>query len=176
MTNKSKAKKLGFLLMGSFGFLAFPKPALAVCPICTIAVGAGLGLSRFLGIDDSVIGLWIGGVIISSSFWFASWLIKKYSWKIKENYLKTGISLATALLILVPLYMSGIAGHPLNTIWGIDKLVFGSILGSGLFLASIWADQKLRQLKGRQLFSYQKVVFPIVFLAIGSLIMYFLTK
>lgn len=173
---KNKANKIGVSLLGLGVVLAFPKPALAVCPVCTIAVGAGLGLSRFLGIDDTISGLWIGGIIISSSFWFTSWLIKKYSLKIKEVYLQAITSIVTALLVLIPLYISDIVGHPYNTILGIDKLVFGSILGAGLFLASLWADNKLRAFKGKQLFSYQKVAFPVGFLAIGSLIMYFLTR
>jgi len=32
----------------------------AVCPVCTVAAGAGVGLSRWLGIDDIIIGLWVG--------------------------------------------------------------------------------------------------------------------
>jgi hypothetical protein len=166
--------KIGFLV--SLIRLAFPSLALAVCPVCTIAVGAGLGLSRFLGIDDTVTGLWIGALIISSSFWFVNWVRLKYKLKIKESYLKAGVSLVTGALVLVPLYFADIIGHPFNTLWGIDKLIFGSILGSGIFLFALWSDQKLRQIKGKQFFSYQKIAFPIGFLAIGSLIMYLLTK
>ncbi|KKU63742.1 MAG: hypothetical protein UX88_C0023G0019 [Candidatus Woesebacteria bacterium GW2011_GWC2_47_16] len=58
-------------------FLLSPKTALAVCPVCTVAVGAGLGVSRWLGIDDSVSGIWVGGLVVSLSFWFADWLTKK---------------------------------------------------------------------------------------------------
>ena len=156
--------------------LVLPTPTLAVCPVCTIAVGAGLGLSRFLGIDDTVSGLWIGALIISSSFWLVNWLMAKYKLKIKESYLKAGVSVVTGALILIPLYFVDIIGHPYNTLWGIDKLVFGSILGSGIFLLALWTDQKARKIKGKQFFPYQKVVLPIGFLAIGSLVMYLLTK
>src|SRR3990172_4136169 len=51
--------------------------ALAVCPVCTVAVGAGLGISRALGIDDTVTSVWIGGLILSMSFWLIDWLKKK---------------------------------------------------------------------------------------------------
>ncbi|MBU2577676.1 hypothetical protein KKA69_02480 [Patescibacteria group bacterium] len=44
----------------------------AVYPVCTITVGAGLGISRWLGIDDSIPGLWIGGLILSSGLWLAA--------------------------------------------------------------------------------------------------------
>jgi len=55
----------------------FTKKALAVCPICTVVIGAGVGLSRWLGIDDTISGLWIGGLIISMIVWTINWLGKK---------------------------------------------------------------------------------------------------
>ena len=51
-----KAISKAVLALGLF----FAIPAKAICPVCTVAVGAGIGLSRWLGIDDSITGLWIG--------------------------------------------------------------------------------------------------------------------
>ncbi len=48
------------LSLATFLFLG-ANSAQAICPICTIAVGAGVGFSRYLGIDDTIAGLWIGG-------------------------------------------------------------------------------------------------------------------
>ncbi|MCX6758247.1 MAG: hypothetical protein NTX14_00895, partial [Candidatus Nealsonbacteria bacterium] len=63
------------VFIASFIFsLLTARPALAVCPICTVAVGAGLGLSRWFGIDDSISGLWIGGLIVSFILWTIDWL------------------------------------------------------------------------------------------------------
>ena len=45
--------------------LLFAKKALAVCPICTVAAATGIGFSRWLGIDDTITGLWIGGLTVS---------------------------------------------------------------------------------------------------------------
>ena len=70
-------------------------------------------------------------------------------------------------------FWSGIIGHPFNTILGIDKLVFGSILGFFAFILGVWADKKIREIKGKQLFNFQKVVFPVVSLLIVSLVLYF---
>jgi len=49
--------------------LFLPSYALAVCPVCSIAVAGGVGLSRWLGIDDTISGIWIGGLIISLAIW-----------------------------------------------------------------------------------------------------------
>lgn len=167
-------KKLTYFLTTlNLFILALPSSVAAMCPLCTVAVAGGLGLSRWLGIDDTISGIWVGGIIISSSLWFISWLnAKRPKWKV-DTY-QAAIVLAFYLLVLGPLYYYNIIGHPFNTIFGIDKLIFGAALGSLGFMAGMWIDKKVRKAKGRQLFNYQKVVFPVGTLAILSLGGYFL--
>lgn len=164
-----------FLLLTTYNLL-LPSEAEAVCPICTVAVGAGLGLSRYLGIDDAVSSIWIGGIILSSSFWLVDWMYKKFSEKLKKYEEKT-VTYITIIsmyaLVIIPLWYGKIIGHPFNTILGIDKIIFGTALGSFVFLFGMWADKKVRKIKGKQLFQYQKVVFPVVSLVITSLLLYY---
>ena len=137
-----------------------------MCQICTLAVGAGLGLSRWLGVDDTVSGVWIGGFILSSSLWFYSWLSKKYSRLHTIFYML----LTTALmysLSLVTLAWTGVL---------INKLIMGIVVGSLTFLLGIWADKKVRKIKRKQLFNFQKVVIPVAFLLISSIIVWIITK
>lgn len=47
--------KLIFPTILSFSFM--PLIAKAVCPVCIVAVASGVGLCRFLGIDDAITGL-----------------------------------------------------------------------------------------------------------------------
>jgi len=154
-------------------FFASAKTAHAVCPVCTIAVGAGLGLSRFLGIDDSVSGVWVGGLILSTSFWLSSWLRKKNIsfWAIEI----ISVALMYAF-VLIPLWVRGVLGHPFNTILGIDKFIFGVIVGSITFLAGMISDRRVRKLKGAQLFSFQRVIFPVGALIIASLTLFIVTS
>lgn len=158
-------KLLLFLLFFISLFLASFSLAKAVCPVCTVAVAGGLGLSRYLGIDDAVSGIWAGGLVISVSFWFAGWLKKK-------NLIYLSIIFWTALTYL-PLWKLGIIGHTFNTIWGIDKLIFGSAIGAITFLLAVFTDNKMRKIKGKHLFNFQKVIIPLSFLVIASLLMYF---
>ena len=152
--------------------LAMPAKVMAVCPVCTIAIGAGVGLSRYFGIDDTVTGIWIGGLILSSGLWFSNWL------KHKNIFVKNQTILSVIgfyLLTLVPLYMSNVLGHYLNTLWGVDKLILGIATGSAMFLASIGLDKYLRIKKqGKVLFYYQRVILPVFLLIISSLIFYFI--
>ena len=76
-------KKIIVFALSIFGLnLLFAKQALAVCPICTIAVGAGVGLSRYFGVDDAITGLWVGGLIVSMI------VGRKAGWKRKISVLK----------------------------------------------------------------------------------------
>ena len=146
------------------------KTASAVCPVCIVAVGAGLGFSRWLGVDDIILSLWIGALLVSVSWWTIIWLNKK-GWEFKLQ--KAVIPAAYYLLTLVPLYYVGIVGHPQNRIFGIDKIIFGSALGTLIFLASIWSHNFLKtKNNGKSFFQYQKVVLPVSILLIISLILW----
>lgn len=164
------------LLLFTIYQLLIAREALAVCPVCTIAVGAGLGLSRFLGIDDSVSGVWAGGLTLSSSFWLSDWLAKKFKSKFNFKYKTLLVTILMYVLVFIPLWFTEIIGHPFNTILGIDKFIFGAVVGSVVFLKSVWLDRKVRQIKGKQLFNYQKVAFPLLGLLIASLVLFLITS
>lgn len=165
-------KKLIPLLVLSFLFM-FPKTAQAVCPVCTIAVGAGVGVSRGIGIDDTVTGLWIGGLIISSGLWLANWVRKK-GWKIP--YPEVLSVLLMLIFVIPPLYWSKMIGISGNNLLGVDKVVLGTIVGSILFISSIQVDKLLRKTNnGKVYIYYQKVILPVLFLAISSFIFYLIT-
>ena len=143
-----------------------------MCPICTVTVVAGLGLSRLLGIDDLITSLWIGGLILSFSFVTINWINGKWP-KIRIQRFQIPFILLIYFLVLIPLKWDGSIGVAGNSVWGIDKILLGTAVGSLVFLAGVWTDKKVRAVKGKQLFSYQKVVLPIAGLLIISLVIYY---
>jgi hypothetical protein len=165
-------KKIIFLILTLTLFSA--KVALAICPVCTVAIGAGIGLSRWLGIDDTVTGLWVGGLVVSLIMWTLNWLDSK---NIHFKFRKIATTLGYYLIIIAPLYWMGILGHPLNKMWGIDKLMLGIIIGSVVFLLSaLWYEQLKKKNNGKAYFPFQKVAMPVGFLLIFSAIFYFITR
>lgn len=165
-------KKVLILIFSMALFSA--KSAFAVCPVCTVAVGAGIGLSRWLGIDDTITGLWIGGLTVSLIMWTINWFNKK---NIVFKFRKIITSAGYYLIIVAPLYWMGIMGHSYNKIWGIDKLLLGIIIGSVLFLnSSLWYQSLKKKNGDRAYFPFQKVAMPVGFLAVFSVIFYFITK
>lgn len=159
-----------------------PTTVYAVCPVCTVAVGAGLGISRALGIDDAVTSVWIGGLILSMSYWLIDWLSKRKSAKIDKikkatkSFYEPSIIALMYVLVLIPLWYGKYIGRFNNQFLGIDKILFGTAIGSTVFLLAKWADKKVREVKGKQLFIYQKVVFPVTSLIASSLLLTFLVS
>jgi len=154
--------------------LFFIKPVQAVCPVCTVAVGAGVGISRLIGIDDSITGVWIGGLIISSGLWMADFIRKK-QWKIPIPEILS--ILLMLLFVIPPLYWSNMIGVTNNTLLGIDKIIFGSAIGSLIFFLGVGIDKWLRLTNNDKVYIYyQKVIVPVLLLSITSLFLYFITS
>lgn len=142
----------------------------AVCPICIVTVGVGVGLCRWLGVDDTISGLWIGAMLLALTFWTLIWLAKK-GWNFK--YDKIAVFLIYYLSVFLTLYFTDIIGHPLNRIFGIDKIIFGTVSGTIVFLFSVWFNDFLKSKnQGKVYFPYQKVAVPLAFLIIMSIIFY----
>jgi len=169
-----KNKKFLFYFVLSTFYFLIPVKGLAICPVCTVGVAAGLGLSRWLGIDDVVSGIWIGGLLASFTGWTISWLDQK---KIKFFGRKILVALVYYGTVIVPFYWAELIGHPFNRIWGIDKLLFGAIIGTLFFAGSVLAYEILKRKNGnRAHFPFEKIVFPLASLTILSTIFYFVTK
>jgi len=140
-----------------------------MCPVCAVAVCAGLGLSRWLKIDDTISGLWIGGLIISLSIVSAEWGRRIISFK-------KGLIIFGSLIIfftIFPLYYWKVIGQPLNTFCGVDKLLYGIVMGAILFSAAIGFHLLLKKNhNNHSYFPFQKVVIPLAALIIASLVLY----
>jgi len=152
-------------------FFFFPQNAFAVCPVCTVAIGAGVGLSRYFGIDDVITGLWIGAFIVASALWLFNFLKAK---SINFPYLKMLLLFLTFLVSVVPLYFGNFLNHPFNQIFGVDKIIFGISVGVVLFFISQKIDGSLRAKNNFKVyFPYQKVVIPLTILFVVSVFLYF---
>jgi hypothetical protein len=168
-----KTKKLLYFSLATLGFSA--TPIYAVCPLCVVAIGAGLGLSKYLGIDDTISGLWIGAMLWALVVITIDWLEKKKWLTIWRNTRNILIILFYYGLTIWPLWEKGFIGQPSHEIWRIDKLILGIIIGT---LTLGISDESYKIIKktnnGHAQFPYQKVVMPIVALLIFSLMFYFL--
>lgn len=161
---------MAYLLTIAFLFLLPLAAARAVCPICTVAVCASVGLSRWLGVDDTITGLWVGGLAVSLIIWTVDWLNKK---NIRFMGRKPLIAAGYYFLIIWPLYHYNMIDHPLNKLWGVDKLLLGITLGSISFIIGILINNHLKKKNNNQVyFPFQKVAMSVGLLVILSLALY----
>ncbi len=168
---KIKMKKLLFiiLILGIF----FITPAVyAHCPLCTAAVGIGVTTSRFYGLDDTISGLWIGALIASSALWINRLLKKQY---IPLQSLV--ILILSFAVTAIPLYYAKIiAINSMNAVLGIDKLLFGMILGSLLMPAGVFISNLIKKKIGKVAVPFQTILIIITLLVITSLVLFFSLK
>jgi hypothetical protein len=163
-------KKIAFLGLLLSGFSFAVKVGAQVCPVCVVAIGAGLGLSRWFGIDDVISSIWIGAFMVAIISWTSSFM-KKKGWSFHDDGIV--ITLAYIFLTYIPLYYAGIVGHPLNQIWGLDKIIFGSGVGTVVLFLGHWLHLYLKKRnKGKVFFQYQRVVVPVVALLLTSIILW----
>jgi len=155
---------------------------MAVCPICTVAVASGVGFSRWIGIDDTITGLWIGALTLSMAFWNINWFDKK---KIHFKFRNIITVLAYYLLVVFPLWGMGIIGNKLGALevfgtestLSMDKLTLGIMVGTFAFWTSVlWYAHMKAKNNGRAHFPFEKVVIPNALLIILSFAFFFLTK
>lgn len=164
------------LFIGLFSLISLilsPK-VFAVCPVCSVAVGAGIGFSRWLGVDDIITGLWVGALIVSMIMWTINWFHKR-NIKFKFSILITILSYY--ILVVVPLYFTGIIGHLNPFFLFLDKLSIGIILGSFIFwIMSVWYLHLKEKNDGHAYFPFQKVMMPVGTLIVLSFVFYLLLK
>ncbi len=175
MTFSRKLRLSPLFITGlSLSLFLFAPAAQAVCPVCTFAVGAGLGLARWFGVDDLITSLWIGALTVSVSAWTVNWLAKRGKRFVADTWIFLTVY---AAMIFLPLWYQGIVGHPFNTVWGIDKIIFGSIIGAVVFAVIAKSYELLKARNGGHAhFPFQKVVMPVAPLLVLSAVFYFVTK
>lgn len=163
-----------FKYIFSFLVVALPAKTLAMCPVCTVAVIGGLGLSRWLKVDDTISGVWIGALIISISYWTSNYLKSRKISFFARDFLVSTFYLTTTI---APLYYYEVIGHPFNKLWGLDKLILGLIVGSLIFIFSVGFYQWLKEKNGgRAHFPFEKIAIPVLSLGLTSLVFFLITK
>src|SRR3989344_3325964 len=152
------------LAMAITSLVLWPPKVMAHCPLCTAAVGSGLVIARSMGIDDSIVGIWVGAFIISTALWLDKFLSKRFR---KIPFQSWIITVAFFLLTVIPFYFSNLITFE-YTLLGIDRLLFGTIAGCILTLASFSISKKIRSSQNKPLVPFQSIIFTVMVLVISN--------
>ncbi len=168
--------KLFKLLFAGVSSIAAVQSVAAHCPLCAAATAGGVGVTRFLGVDDTVVGTFIGGFVVSTGLWFNKWIRKKKSGKDFLPYQATIILLASLAFTVLTFYMAGLLGKDSSyLLFGVDKLVLGTVAGTAISLAAFALHKRIRAVKGRSFFPYQGIILTIGALTLTALTFYLVT-
>lgn len=160
--------------------LLFPLKSFAfvplICDLCTVGVVAGLAVSRYLGVDDSVVGVWIGAVVVALIAMTNAALEKK---NVRFRFRDELIALSYVVFTAISLYYANVVGLPRNTFFGssgiwADKIVVSSLVGAAVLVAASKTYQWLKAKNGGKAhFPFEKVALPLFALAVASAAFHF---
>jgi len=159
-------KKL-FLLV--FIILLGLPSVMAHCPLCTGATIVGVGFTRGLGLDDSLVGVFAGGMVLSSALWINN-ILKKKNVGGNELLRSTALVILTLALTLITFYSAGLVG-PANDlrIFGVERLVFGTASGMLVsVLALVWSNNLKKNNGGKARFAYQTMTLSLLALVLNA--------
>lgn len=166
---------LSLFLLFAINYSLLTIPVQAHCPLCVAGAAVGVTLTRWVGIDDSITGVWIAALLGSMSFWFYSWLISKKI-SLIEKYrpiLKPAIYVLIWSSTVWSFYRFQLIIR-MSQIFGLDKLTFGMLTGAILFYLVDIGDNFLIKKAGKVFFPYQRVIISLGSMIILSLVIYIL--
>lgn len=157
---------LKFAMLSFFIFLFLPRLALAHCPLCVAATGSAVSVARFYGVDDLIVGTFIGGFVISTAFWLNKLLKKKNKGNDYIPFQLAIIILLSFILTFTFFQSTGIVSH--TTLFGIDRILAGMLIGSAITLFAFGFNDFIRKINGNKNYiPFQVIVLTITFLLIA---------
>ncbi|MBC8500768.1 MAG: hypothetical protein ISS25_00135 [Nanoarchaeota archaeon] len=149
------------------------KKAEAHCPLCTIGAGAAAGGAALLGVNQGVIGVFIGGFAVSMGWWVARLIKKQFI-----PFQKWALILLSFVLTIFPIlpimsdvhatYISimGDYGSLLNRTYLLNIFLIGSIIGGIIVSSTPWLSSKITKLRKGKMVPYQGIILTLLLLII----------
>ncbi len=173
-----KMKKLFPLFFLPF----FVKSVNAHCPLCTVGAAAAAGGAAWLGVNNAVIGVFLGAFAVSMGWWVSKLIKKQYvpyqmALIILFSFATTIFPLLPLITGFYPLYISmmGDYGSLLNRTYLVNLFLFGSIIGGIIVSVTPWLSKKISDSRGKTL-PYQGIILTFALLIILGIFLQFLMK
>jgi hypothetical protein len=140
-----------------------------VCPVCTVMIASGLGISKLLGVSDCVVAVWFGAMLFAFCQIWVSFFRKKNT---DRSYL-SWLTYILTYCSIIPLYFgeNSLLVFNLKKVFGVDEFIFFTATGSLILFLSSKFYQQLKNKNGRPHFPFEKVVLPIATLFIFSIVL-----
>ncbi len=175
----SNAKRL---IPAAAALALLPAAAHAHCPLCTAAVGSAAVTARYFGLDASIIGVFIGAFAVSTGLWVALKLKRRISFQtpliVAASFLLTVLPLLAIMpdTIYIPVLLAGAPGTAVNKVYWVNKMLFGSVIGSAAAIAAYILHRRIKEIRGKVLFPFQGVALTVAALFAASAALYFAVR
>lgn len=176
---KSKLFLLGFI----FSFLLVSvKFAEAHCPLCVVGAATVAGGAVWLGVNEAIVGVFIGAFAVSIGWWISRMIKKKYI--PFQKTLIILISFATTIFPILslfkgfyPFYISVMGGYGslLNRTYLINLFLLGSIIGGLIVCITPMLSRKISSLREGKIIPYQGTTLTLILLIFLSGIIYIIS-
>lgn len=151
-----------------FSFLyAGPVMANPACAVCTVAIGAGLDVARRFGVPDSVVGLWAGALLALLGYWTLKFMDSR-----RWHFFGRDVIVMLASIAMIGFVYIGVVDYNPVSVCGVlimDPVLFGTLCGALIFILTSKFYQWFKNKNGGHAhFPFEKVVLPVVALALAS--------
>ncbi len=165
----AKFSRRFFAKMSAFSaaLLFFPMKSFAnpACAVCTIAIGASLGIARRMGVQDCIVGLYAGAMLAVLGYW----TIKFFDSKNWRFYGYRPILMLVNLSFIGFTYLTDLKYTPciLLHVFYTDAFLLMSVVGFLIIVATTKLYAFMKQKNGGHAhFPFEKVVLPVAALAL----------
>ena len=153
--------------------LVIVAPAMAnpACAVCTVAVGASLEIARSYGVDDAIVGVWTGAMLVIIGYWMLSWMDKK-GWHFAG---RDFIVIVSSVAMIGFMYVSELIYTPqIIGIFYMDGFLFSVLVGAAVmhYSSEFYQWMKARN-GGHAHFPFEKVAVPVLALCLASAYFYY---
>ncbi len=165
-------KKFFFLLSAFVLLLA--DSAFAHCPLCTMGAGAAAVGAAWLGVDNMVIGIFLGASALAMGLWVSRLVKRRYiplqKWAISS------FSFASIIIPVLPMMqgyssiyisLAGGYGSLLNRTYLINLFLLGSVIGAAIVAMAPYISSRIAKKMGKTV-PYQGIILTFSLLAVAA--------
>ncbi len=161
-----------FVAVAAF-LVAFPKVALAHCPLCVVATGGLALLAASLGLSSAVVGIVSGAFAFAMGLWFAR-LIKRKRVPY-QDWLVTALVYVTTVAPLMPLareykplFIPFIGEY--GTTYAINLLLLGAALGAAVVLTAPPLSRMMTRLTQKHIAFQQIIIMGALLITVSAIV------
>lgn len=177
------------LIFTSFGLsltpILFSFRVSAHCPLCTMVAGVAAVGASMLGVNDQVIGIFLGAFATSLGLWIGRILTLKKKIIPRQIEVLTLIVFLTTIIPIMPffekyssIYISygGEYGSLLNRTYIFSNFIIGSIIGAGIMLIAPTISKCITALRNGAHIKFQTILVSLSLLLFVGFIFQFIIK